>query len=151
MLSIKIKGRITPYTPTYHNRPISLKELPEELKREFFYLHKKDKSYVNFKVNGRECRGSFHSRDNFIMAYPTDEPASPKKPRITEQRADEAFIQFCQSGDWERLLNRWKWTSHWNFRKRLLKRLDSITFNKKNCKCCDIKFSCFTERHNERV
>lgn len=148
MYEIKIKDKwgnwigITPYTPTAHTRIFERNKFPEQIA----YLPTWPTvlpTPKNLVINKRVCE--IINYNNFIIAYPIDEPKQ-KRLRIYEEKADIIFFQFCRNQDWEYLFNAYKNSYSKYFKKQIIRRVTELTRDIKNCDTCPIKFKCYTEK-----
>jgi hypothetical protein len=130
---IVVKGKITPHTPAFAYRHILCDDV-------------RLKDGERLIVNDRCCKIGWRT-DGGYFVYPIDKPLPPKNGalRKSEQLADNEFIEFCKSGDWRTLLNKWEICGRFLFRERLLKQLNERFPIKKNCDVCDLKFKCYTQ------
>jgi hypothetical protein len=90
VIKIKIKGKITPYTPKYSQRIIARKDIPLSDNKlcciDSIYQPDTQTREKVIYVNGRKCRMQHHW-ETFYAICPVDEPLPPRKPRISEQEA----------------------------------------------------------------
>jgi len=151
MKEIKIKGRITPYTPQNAYRRISINDLPEAVRKKISAVELKNGARFvdvevenNIIVNKRLCRIRKWNSYDYCWVIPTDKPAPPKKPRVCDELAFDAYIKFCRTGDWSRLFFSWERCGRGLFREKLVELLKE--YGNKDCDNCKFKFRCFTEK-----
>ena len=164
---IKIKGRITPYTPQHWSRWINLKEFPDDVVQLRDCIRKKIQSTKKtsygwievgeYIINNRLCQVSaYYGHDgrnkpktpdeiDFCMVSPKDEPRPPKKPRVTDTMAFNAYREFCKTKNWENLFHAWNNSHRYNFHKKLYELLNNHN-GKKDCDNCQHRFQCYTEK-----
>lgn len=143
---------ITPYTPLGRSKLFAKKNI-EVISEDFFVFPRKvydidgriTLQETTLFVNKRlcKCRACGWNEDLCII-QPLDEPPL-KRPRKTEQRADEVYMRFCRTDNWQDLLHQWDRSCHYMFRGRLLENLKNYKTNK-DCDNCPFKFKCYTEK-----
>lgn len=155
---LKIKGKVTPYTPQHARRYVDFDEFPEDIRIVMLATTSLDRGWVKITqhiVNNRLCdisvyfgaRGVALSKTitNYVLVSPTDEPAPPRKQRVSDTMAFNAYIQFCKTKNWQGLFYAWRGSSRYEFRKKLYELLDKYDGNSK-CDNCTYRFKCFTEK-----
>jgi len=147
----KIKGRITPYTPTNRARFVAIAELPDYVRTKISEERLKSPPPYNFitvekgvTINKRLCKITMWSDYEHCHIEPIDKPAPPKKPRVTDERAFNAYITFCRTRDWTKLFWAWEGCGRYLFREKLVELLKE--YGNKNCDKCKFRFRCYTEK-----